>query len=174
MSYKPKHCCQCGEKIERIDWKPWTSRRFCQFCASEYGIYDWIPRVSGIGLALMILFISAYFQKPEKSVNILPNQLSSSIQSGRTPDNRNAAPPNTNAVQNAPTTAAHAALPKPSTAATKASDVKAKQLENVPVESAEKAVFCGAATKKGTSCSRRIKGGGRIAISSIVIVPATM
>lgn len=153
MSYKPKHCCQCGEKIERIDWKPWTSRRFCQFCATEYGIYDWIPRLIGSGLVLMLFIINVYFQKSEKPVNISPNQLLSSVPNGRTPTGANA-------VQNTPTNANAAPLKSPATA-TKAADAKTSPVENAPIEAAEKVYLCGAATKKGTPCSRRVKGGGR-------------
>src|SRR5690606_28069530 len=36
MFYKPKFCCQCGEKVERAEWRLWTSRRFCEFCGTEF------------------------------------------------------------------------------------------------------------------------------------------
>jgi hypothetical protein len=42
-----------------------------------------------------------------------------------------------------------------------ASDLKTKKAETRVVEAAEKVYFCGAQTKKGTLCSRRVKNGGR-------------
>ena len=159
MSYKPKHCCQCGEKIERTDWKPWTSRRFCELCATEYGIYDWIPRLSGIGLALTLLVISVYFQKTDQPVNLSPNRLLSSVPNGKIPSNQNAAPPSANIVQIGQT--ANGNVSAVNAPPLKTPDLKIKQTADAPVESGEKIYFCGAATKKGTPCSRRVKGGGR-------------
>jgi hypothetical protein len=31
-TYRPNFCCECGDKIVRLRWRPWTSRRFCDNC----------------------------------------------------------------------------------------------------------------------------------------------
>lgn len=31
--YRPNFCSECGTKIVRLHWHPWTSRRFCDGCA---------------------------------------------------------------------------------------------------------------------------------------------
>ena len=31
--YRPNFCSQCGAKIVRLHWHPWTSRCFCDACA---------------------------------------------------------------------------------------------------------------------------------------------
>lgn len=161
MSYKPKYCCQCGEKVERIDWKFWHSHRFCELCSSEYRIYDLILPATGFFSLLILFFISIYFQRPEKPLNVSPNQFLSSTNSGRSISaNQNIAPSNMNTVQIAAQTNVNA-LPVKSLTALKASDVKTKQAESSAVESVEKVYFCGAPTKKGTPCSRRVRGGGR-------------
>ena len=160
MSYKPKYCCQCGEKIERIQLKPWNSRRFCELCETDYRIYDWLPYLSGIAILLTVFTINLYFQKSEKPLNIAPNQLMSGVTNGKgISANQNVAPVNANAVQIAAQTNGNASAVKFTTA--KAADVKTIRTENSTAESLEKVYFCGAATKKGLPCSRRIKGGGR-------------
>ena len=77
MLYKPKFCCHCGEKIERIDWNLLTSRRFCELCQTEFTIYEWIPKIGlGIGLILGVFFIGSFFQNSNKSEIIAQNKLS--------------------------------------------------------------------------------------------------
>jgi len=162
MPYKPKHCCQCGEKIERVDWQPWTSRRFCELCATELGIHDWIPRILvGIALLFGLYGIGSYFQKPEKQLNIAAQQMA--VSDGKIEAIR----PKTDAqvstgggVQTATQTSNFNVPPKTQTAPT-APDLKIKQATAPAVEPAEKVYFCGAPTKKGTMCSRRVKNGGR-------------
>src|SRR5215212_5652553 len=36
-SYRPNFCSECGEKIVRLRWRVWTSRRFCDKCFRERG-----------------------------------------------------------------------------------------------------------------------------------------
>ncbi len=161
MPYKPKYCCQCGEKIERIDWKFWHSHRFCEFCSSEYRIYDLILPAAGFLSLLMLFAFSGYFQKSGKSVNVSPNQLVSGVPSGKSISaNQNVAPTNLNSVQIPAQTEKNVKTLK-SPAALQASNVKLKPSESSTVEPAEKVYFCGAATRKGTPCSRRVRGGGR-------------
>src|ERR1043165_7679000 len=35
-SYRPNFCSECGEKIVRLRWRFWTSRRFCDKCAAGF------------------------------------------------------------------------------------------------------------------------------------------
>jgi len=160
MSYRPKYCCQCGEKIERIDWRFWHSRRFCELCGTEFWIYDWLPYLKGIGVLLVIFVTGWHFQKPEKTLNVAPNQFVSN--SSKISANQNAAVqfPNANSVQTAELTKTNP-QPLKSPTALKVSETKVGQPESSTTESSEKVYFCGAATKKGTPCSRRVRGGGR-------------
>src|ERR1043166_4302789 len=34
--YRPNFCSECGEKIVRLRWRFWTSRRFCDKCAARF------------------------------------------------------------------------------------------------------------------------------------------
>lgn len=164
MPYKPKHCCQCGEKIDRLDWKPWTSRRFCELCETEFGIYEWLSRgLFGVGLLLGLFGIGSYLQRDDKPLNVAPKQTVSGVPSIRSNvvEQTNASQVSTNnAVQTLAQSSKSAAQIK-SQVGTKASDPKTKKIESSTNEPSEELYFCGAATKKGTMCSRRMKGGGR-------------
>ena len=34
-NYRPNFCSECGEKIVRLRWRLWTSRRFCDKCSAQ-------------------------------------------------------------------------------------------------------------------------------------------
>jgi hypothetical protein len=35
-NYRPNFCSECGDKIVRLRWRVWTSRRFCDKCFSRF------------------------------------------------------------------------------------------------------------------------------------------
>lgn len=162
MFYKPKHCCQCAQKIEAADLKWSSSRRFCELCATEYGIHDWLRRAFFVIAAVIgLLGIGTYLQKPEKPLSVAPHQFASvaPAQKGETANPKTVAQVQTDgSVQQTAQPSVAAAQTKPQTATI---NLKTRPLDAAPIEAAEKVYFCGAATKKGTLCSRRVKGGGR-------------
>ena len=155
MLFKPSFCCNCGEKIERAEWKLWTSRRFCELCATEFTLQDHAVKgvmifatvISVFGLASLFtgsnrpnLVASKAVERPQnaivgKGANILAAQTPPSMSGANSAEQRPAR--------------AFTAMP-PENAAAK-----------VPVETVENVFICGAATKKGTPCSRRVKGNFR-------------
>jgi hypothetical protein len=164
MSYKPKYCCQCGEKIENVEQKFFASPRFCELCATDFGFYDLIQRIiSGIGLILIVFLISNYFQKPEKSLNVASNQFKGDIQGVKTASNNRGEVlqvQNTNAVQ-IPARQLNDASPVNPAVTAKIADSNKQTSGKTPVEASETTYLCGAPTQKGVPCSRRVKGGGR-------------
>lgn len=164
MPYKPKYCCQCGEKIDRVIWKPWTSRRFCGLCETDFTVYDWTIRILfGIGLLLGLFGIGSIFQKPEKQLSLATNQFVGNVSSSKseTANLKNTAPILTN---NSNQMSAQANIPSSQNqfpVAPLKSNLKSPQVESSSKEFSEAVYFCGAQTKKGTLCSRRVKGGGR-------------
>jgi hypothetical protein len=155
MPYKPKFCCQCGEKIEQVDRKWLASRRFCELCATDYGVYDKIPLFLVVVSVLFGLFgVGSYFRTAEKTLNVAPNQFVSVAQ--------NANKVETNRANRTPQVSSNTSVP-PSVQA-KTENVPAKQnlkTEQIQTPAQEAVYFCGAPTKKGTPCSRRVKNGGR-------------
>lgn len=147
--YQPKFCCNCGEKIDRVDWRPWTSRRFCDVCETEQKHYDLLPRVLvGVGLVAGLWGIAVYMQAPPQ---VAPkNSPPSSARKIAVPAGRE---------EKAPEVFANAAVQK---TPAPARAVPSNSSAPAPGFSAAEAVyFCGAMTKKGTACSRRVKMPGR-------------
>jgi hypothetical protein len=172
MLFKPKFCCGCGEKIERLEWKLWTSRRFCELCATEYGFYEWVPRiVLAGGLFFGLWGASVFWQKAEKSLNVaalqvsgnaplantnLANQINSAPLSANQTNSETAKANDANSAQ-----AARNNLNNAQSALIKQNPPSTKQIAFETETILSATYFCGAQTKKGTPCSRRVKGNTR-------------
>jgi len=114
-TYRPNFCCECGDKIVRLRWRPWTSRRFCANCSRSKSAKDyWLRAAVLIAVVLLIgILIGRGFRRERPPLVIeRPAQQSS---------------PTTTPVTQAPSTT-------------------------------EQVYICGARTKKGKPCSRRVHG----------------
>jgi hypothetical protein len=164
MTYKPKYCCQCGEKIERKKWTFFSSGRFCQLCETDFILQEWTPRVT---VALILFFglvgFSGFFQSVEKPLiiaSIRPSEQTTEIKnSSVNPVSNEKSPSNfsgKSALQNTANTVV--SMPHQNALSGKR-ETSLKMAENQANDAPT--YFCGAATKKGSPCSRRVKGGGR-------------
>lgn len=150
MLYRPNFCCHCGEKIERAEWPLLASRKFCDVCQSELKLSEWMPKVI-LSAVLITVFavISSFFRPGQSAKNSVPTALPQST-IARLTVNSNATPTSIQQSQTGPNV---------NTASVSATDSVA--LKTTPiVKAAEGVYFCGAATKKGTPCSRRVKRQG--------------
>lgn len=169
MFYTPKHCCECGEKIERAGRGIFSSRRFCETCASDLTRYDWTPRVIiGLGIFFGIFGIGNLLTKPDKSLNITTATPAVSVASKKNQSIQNsqtAAGENVLASAQSQTAANSAAQSNNQTSAAdlsrKPPQAKQNLIDSRQNPALETAYFCGAQTKKGMPCSRRVKGAGR-------------
>lgn len=172
MLYKPQFCCQCGEKIERVDWKLSTSRRFCDLCQTDFTVYEWLPKIGLIiGLVFGISFIGSFLVNNGKTENALPTGNLTGLQPNKDlPDQRkikqsaeipSGQPENGNLIATpsiqTQTNSQNAAVLNQQLERKN----RAELTESRQNEKKEPVYFCGAETKKGTPCSRRVKGGGR-------------
>jgi hypothetical protein len=170
MNYIPKYCCQCGEKVEREKTTLLSSGRFCELCQTDFTLRKWTPSIIVVlSLIFGVVGFFGFAQTAEK-----PLKMSSARPSAQFVETRKEAPDAANsqiateknktnyvapnAAPNAANTNASAAhqtalkVPQPETP----SKTQAKSSDDEAPT-----YFCGAATKKGTPCSRRVKGGGR-------------
>ena len=155
MPYRPKFCCECGDKIERVEWKLWTNRRFCEVCEAEHKLNDLIPKAgAGLGLLLGLVGLGSFFQKP----------LGSEAPVIRRVVTASARPPDTGetGVKAGPSNQSNVSTPP----AAVAGNVKTVQSDSRPINQTvtslkEPVYMCGARTKKGTPCTRRVKGNVR-------------
>ena len=109
-NYRPNFCSECGEKIVRLRWRIWTSRRFCDKCFRRFLKMHLSQRacVTLVLLCLGILIGRGCRREPPPLV----------IQRTASAPTQNPSPPVT----------------------------------------IEQTYLCGAKTKKGTPCSRRVHG----------------
>jgi hypothetical protein len=159
MFYKPTYCCHCGEKIESPEKLLWTSGRFCDVCSKEFSFQEWLPKIF---ILICVLFgfigIGGFLKSGETTdVAALKQNKSFSLETGakNETDRNQAQNSNRQSVQKSESN-----TESNLTANTNKNPVEKPIKESEKTE-IEKIYFCGAATKKGTPCSRKVKGGGR-------------
>ena len=167
MSYKPKYCCQCGDKIERKKWTFLASGRFCQLCETDFVFQEWTPRII---FALVLLFglsgFYGYFQtaeKPLKIASLRPAEQTTESKTNPVGLVSNGKSTSNSAAQIESQKAANTVVVMPHQNAIAAKhETPDRKAENQTGSHSEVLTyFCGAGTKKGSPCSRRVKGGGR-------------
>lgn len=131
--YKPNFCCECGEPVLRPRRRFWASRRFCRACA---------PRFRRAGLKGALLLASALF---------LPGVLLGRLL-------RPAPPP---LVLERGAQAVTPLLPAPAPSTRQPAYGPDGTAAERPTEPEEVVYICGARTKKGTPCQRRVRGPDR-------------
>jgi hypothetical protein len=141
--YRPNFCAECGEKLLRLHWHFWTSRRFCNGCARRLRRARFLPLL----LASLSLLAGGYVigrvRPPAPPPLLIVRRSDSPVNDGQPPT------------------------------ATKNSQ---GAIQSSPPTTTEAVFICGARTKKGTPCSRRVHGPVRCwqhqGMSSIIpVVP---
>ena len=159
MFYHPRFCCHCGEKIVRARWTPFTSRRFCDFCAVEQKQHDLIPRAAAV---LLLLFGAAGFTaylSSGKSAAVADGQRGAKIKALKNESrSREADAAGTGSSEN---NVSHTPNPVPAPSQPNIPAAENKQRVAQGNSSTETIYYCGAMTKKGTACTRRVKTPGR-------------
>lgn len=158
MLFRPKFCANCGEKIERVDWGIFTSRRFCPICETEFKGQDLIPRAIVVGsLLVAVLGAGSYLKSGPAPLaplvtkqNVKPTNQPTIVNPVSTQPSNNYQQPNAADVQSSISTPRTLVSQPPIT----------QQQTQKPVAE-ESSYYCGAETKKGTPCTRRVKGNTR-------------
>src|ERR1044072_4718409 len=109
-NYRPNFCSECGEKIIRLRWRLWTSRRFCDKCSARF-VRTQLLRGALAAIVLLVAGVLIGRGTRHKPSPLVIERLV-----------------NTPATQNS---------------------------ASAPV-TVEDVYICGARTKKGTPCSRRV------------------
>jgi hypothetical protein len=164
MFYKPNYCCNCGEKIERLNWSLTASRRFCEICQTDFVLKERLPQIFVGLMALIGIFgVGSYWRNSENQVNISSKQIAANTSNVSKTAPNQVSPSNLSATvrQTPPTNNIRSNTQIAPPIQSLANKSVVRQTESVPVAVAETLYYCGAATKKGTPCSRRVKGGGR-------------
>ena len=140
--YKPNFCAECGGRVARVRWRVWTSRRFCDGCDRRFRR----GRVTRALAASVALTGAGYVAGRTMRSAPPPLVIERSAPNSRAPASQLPTPGSaTNATNHAPAPAYGA---------------DGTETER-PTDPAEIVSICGARTKKGTPCSRRVRGTGR-------------
>jgi len=155
MLFRPSYCCSCGDKIERAQWRFWTSTRFCEVCESANKPFELLSRGTVLLGGLISVFWLASFAMPV--TNDQPKEENAKIINVQNKDNGHQKSrtlkrdPPAAGIEDKMIEEFDPATVKESSPIT----LSAKQNE-----SPERVYICGARTKKGTACSRRVKMPG--------------
>jgi hypothetical protein len=133
--YKPNFCSQCGTKLLRLRWHLWTSRRFCNDCARGLRRERFLPLLFSILALTGAGYIAGRTLRPAPPPLTIIRRSDSPLQSPEDPGKPNA---------------------KFSTA--QFGESSANNSNSSGDQSTDEVYICGARTKKGTPCSRRVHG----------------
>ena len=130
--YRPNFCSECGTKLLRLRWHLWTSRKFCDDCARRLRRERFIPLLLGALALISAGYVAGWARRPVPPPLIIARRSDSPLNSAADP-----------AKPNIPTEAG----------------MGASAITNASPATVEAVVYlCGARTKKGTPCSRRVHG----------------
>lgn len=148
--YRPNFCADCGERVLRERWRAWTSRRFCPACEKRHG-HAWLRPLAACCLIACTAFAAGRLMRPapppltiERGELPLPALLTQPSRSS-----------NGAAQHGSPSQPAQQSQTPPTQ-----HGPEGTALER-PTDAFEIVSVCGARTKKGTPCSRRVRGTGR-------------
>lgn len=160
MFNQPNYCCHCGQKIEKPNFIPVKdSAKYCDVCRNDFPFQEIMPKVFMLFcVGLGIFGFGSYLSKGDaENAVALKQSKSPPTHSVSKVDTVANLPQNSNR-QNTTQIPLKNESQASSNANQNASENRKPEVVRV-VE--EKTYYCGAATKKGTPCSRKVKGGGR-------------
>lgn len=162
MFYRPNFCSECGVEIARARWRVWTSRRFCQVCARRFRKRTIIASTVVAASLIVTGFAAGHFANtaPEQPPLVLntrsmgdPTLAALRIDADDKNDLTDTAA--------APDQPARGATNDGSSTDARNGNASASGDPNRMTDPEEVVSMCGARTKKGTPCSRRVRGYGR-------------
>lgn len=132
--YKPNFCAECGTKLLRLRWYFWTSRRFCNDCARSLRKARFGPALLAALALLSAGYVTGRARRPAAPPLIIVRRSDSPLSDS----DPGKSPPQRFPIESA---------------------IKPDQTQAGSPGSLEEVVYlCGAQTKKGTPCSRRVHG----------------
>ena len=155
MIYRPNYCCNCGEKIERVEWPLLASRRFCDLCKTEHQTFEWLPRIIvGIAVVFGAAGLIGSLKRPVPTA--VPNGVTTLTQRSEQDSNQYF-----NDSRATPQPIQQSQTGQTKTVSAPEANSARPAVKTITAANTDDAVYhCGAATKKGTACTRRVKHQG--------------
>ncbi len=160
MFYKPVYCCDCGEKIERLSDSLLSISKFCEVCKPHHKFETYAPRcIVCIGILGTIFGFGSFLQKPNQQVIAFKKSEISTIAPVAPVAKQPVAP----SLKSEKASVKVEEVKIGTNQEVQTFDIKTAPLAKEIVEntSSEPVYFCGVKTKKGTPCSRKVKGAVR-------------
>jgi hypothetical protein len=149
--YKPNFCAECGNRIERLRWRLWTSRKFCAPCARRFRKARVVFPLLGAAMLFSLGLAAGRAARPSPPPLIISRNSQSNALAPITPSKAVGA-------QSSSSSSNANQMPTPKAAESYGPD---GTLTERPTDPNETVSICGARTKKGTPCQRRVRGTGR-------------
>ena len=138
--YRPNFCSECGAKILRLHWHVWTSRRFCDVCSRRLLKQRLTNSLVAATALLSIGMITGRAGRPAPPPLIIERSANSPLFNPQD----------------------HSVTNKTDDSAANAGSTNSHPRQNSPATTDEELVYiCGARTKKGTPCARRVQSAVR-------------
>ncbi len=134
--YRPNFCAECGERLTRRGWRALINARFCGDCGRRLGRSGYAKPVAIISIVAASAFAVGRYLRPPPPPLLIQRAANSPLSD---------LPVNLN-------DSARAANRRNST------NQSAEALNQLPAD--DKVYICGARTKKGTPCHRRVHVAG--------------
>jgi hypothetical protein len=132
--YKPNFCAECGAKVLRLRWQLWTSRKFCNDCARRLRRVRLFPVLFATLALFGVGYVLGRVRRPAPPPLIIERRSDSPLSDSE---------PGKPALRT-------------TTGESGGNATGGEDSSRVLVE--EAVYICGARTKKGTPCSRRVHG----------------
>ncbi|MDT7604401.1 MAG: hypothetical protein QOF61_2398 [Acidobacteriota bacterium] len=163
--YKPNFCAECGERVLRERWRAWTTRRFCTACEGRFRRAWLAPLLVACALVLAGFAMGRMMRPAPPPLTIERGALPVPALLAKNARARPSDDATTNAMNPAITGDATGESTTATNGATSSGDATRTGLgvaaEELPTDPDEVVSICGARTKKGTPCQRRVRGTGR-------------
>ena len=153
MLYKPSFCCHCGEKIERSEWNIFSSRRFCDVCKEENKGFELLARLAVVAAFLLPLTVAGSFLRTGKQEEV---QRVSLVQTNKKPSSSELKREAQSALQY-PEAVDNKDVPGAAVLPRVREPEIGRRPKNLEITPEVEAFYCGAVTKKGTACTRKVK-----------------
>lgn len=140
--YRPNFCAECGGRVARLRWRVWTSRRFCEGCDKRFRRGRVVRPLVACAALVGVGFAVGRAMRPAPPPLVIERS----------------ALPSTARASQLPAAGKEAEATKDSRAHAYGAD--GTETER-PTDPSEIVSVCGARTKRGTPCSRRVRGAGR-------------
>jgi len=150
--YKPNFCAECGTRVERAHWRVWTNRRFCANCAGRFRKGRIITP-----LVLCAALISGGFLLGRAVRHAAPPLIVGRGELSLAP-----VPQEAVALRKGEGTESAHPAPRPEPAYGPDGTPGER-----PTDPDEIISICGARTKKGTPCQRRVRGTRAVAGNTV-------